>query len=471
MTAPIFVLGPPRSGCSVVAGLLARACGVATGPLMPPTREHPIGSFEAQAVVDGHADLLRQLDRDWTCPPASFQPESLELSSLREQVELYRSLDEVWMVKDPSSMFLLGAWKHLGVDRARLVAVVRRPGDAIRSLVRHSGVPQLHAEAIVEAYIARLAEIAEQASMPVITFPGDVQGVVEQVRDLASMLDLPWDQNAADELHCEGLVKHRGALRDTSPSYDLILERSPAGVAPAEVDLGSLRLGSEAPWPLATHVGPRHAQHRNELWTMADLSAHFTHPEVVELVLEGAQPGRPHPVGIRVHTIAVSDPRGSAGALLDSGVRPHAVVGHHLLTDLSAEEVERLLEAAHAGTRPLARLLLDAPDPDERLRSAGLAVETSPRSQQIRAAADATGWEVVEERRLSPSRVGLLLAKQVEPASAEVSVLDSLTQRLAAMEERIADLEAKVPSKAPAQQGDDEGDARPGRRGRRRWSR
>ena len=134
MSEPIFVLGCHRSGTSVVAGLLHRACGVSMGELMPPTEDNPLGYFEALGVVDAHRDLLGQMERDWTCPPSTFRPGMLDLSTLEEQVEIHKQLPGVWAMKDPRSMFLLPAWSHLGIDRVRLVAVVRPPADTIRSI-------------------------------------------------------------------------------------------------------------------------------------------------------------------------------------------------------------------------------------------------------------------------------------------------------------------------------------------------
>ena len=134
MSEPIFVLGCHRSGTSVVAGLLYHACGVSMGELMPPTEDNPLGYYEALGVVDAHRDLLAQMERDWTCPPSTFEPGSLDLSALAEQIDIHKQLPGVWAMKDPRSMFLLPAWSHLGLDRVRLVAVVRPTVDTVRSI-------------------------------------------------------------------------------------------------------------------------------------------------------------------------------------------------------------------------------------------------------------------------------------------------------------------------------------------------
>ena len=186
MTEPIFVLGCHRSGTSVVAGLLYQACGVSMGELMPPTGDNPLGYYEAIGVVDAHRSILAQMERDWTCPPTTFRPDLLDLSALAEQVDIHTRLPGVWAMKDPRSMFLLPAWSHLGMDRVRLVAVVRPPVDTVRSIETRDRIRHDRAEAIVDTYLRRLLEIAEQVPLPIIRFPGDGDSLIGQVRDLAN---------------------------------------------------------------------------------------------------------------------------------------------------------------------------------------------------------------------------------------------------------------------------------------------
>ena len=226
MSEPIFILGCHRSGTSVVAGFLYKACGVSMGELMPPTEDNPMGYFEALGVVDAHRDILTQMERDWTCPPSNFRPGQLDLTALAEQVDIHKQMAGVWAMKDPRSMFLLPAWSHLGLDRVRLIAVVRPPADTVRSIEKRDNIRQDKAEAIVEAYMARLIEIAEKVPLPVLQFPGKGDSLLGQVRDVAAALDLSWDEEAARDLFDHSLVRNQSTLRDTSPTYDLLLEKA-----------------------------------------------------------------------------------------------------------------------------------------------------------------------------------------------------------------------------------------------------
>ena len=76
------------------------------------------------------------MERDWTCPPSTFRPGQLDLTALAEQVDIHKQLAGVWAMKDPRSMFLLPAWSHLGMDRVRLIAVVRPPAGSLVSWTR-----------------------------------------------------------------------------------------------------------------------------------------------------------------------------------------------------------------------------------------------------------------------------------------------------------------------------------------------
>jgi hypothetical protein len=471
MSAPIVVLGSPRSGASVVAGLLVRAGRVATAELLPPTEDRPMGSFEAYGVVNAHREILAQLERDWTCPPSAFRPDALDLSALREQVEVHQALPNTWLMKEPSSMFLLPAWRHLGVGRVRLVAVARPPGDTIRSLVHFNGIPQLHAEAIVEAYLGRMAEIAARVALPVVDFPGDGDDVVTQVRGLAAALDLPWDDAAAEELYAGDLVRHRSALRDPSPAYAQLMERAQRPDRVPEVELGTLEITSEPSWPLSTCYGPRHAQQLAELWRAADFAS-FTDPSLVEVVPDGAPAGAGDRPGLRLHRLAVADPRAIGAALVDSGVRPHGVIAHRAIEGQSPAEVEQLLRAVHFGTHPLAQLVVDVPAP------AGAALShttppppAEPTPAEVEATASDAGYGLVSSQRISPGRVAMVFRKRVLADSGLATVVDELVDTVQDLRRRLAVLEADAPDADEAGSGQrvEEGPARRAIRKVRPW--
>jgi hypothetical protein len=460
---PIFVLGCHRSGTSLVAGLLYHACGVSMGELMPPTDDNPLGYFEALGVVDAHRDLLAQMERDWTCPPTGFRPGAFDLSTLQEQVEVHQQLPDTWAMKDPRSMFLLPAWSHLGVDRVRLVAVVRSTPDTIRSIEKRDNIRQDRAEAIVDAYLRRLAEIAEVVPLPVIEFPGEGDSLINQVRALAASLELPWNEQAARELFDPGLIRNRSPLRDSTPSYDRLMERARYPKKVPAINLRSLKLTSQPEWPLETHLGIRYAQQRSQLWEMVHFASD-SEPEVVEVVLDGARPGPRRRPGMKLHQVEVSGPLAVGAALIKSRVRAHGVVAHGVLAGRSASEVEFFFRSVYVNTDPFGELAVDVPHPHgQALLSVVPAPVDTPRPNRVQEIAVASGWDHITTARLSPGRSGMLFRKRVLTDSELVPVVTdlianlyrirSIEERLDAALSRLAEPELADSQMSPSKEG------------------
>jgi hypothetical protein len=444
MSEPIFVLGCHRSGTSVVAGLLHHACGVSMGDLMPPTEDNPMGYFEALGVVDAHRDLLGQMERDWTCPPSAFRPGLLDLSSLEEQIDVHKQLPGVWAMKDPRSMFLLPAWSHLGLDRVRLVAVVRAPADTVRSIEKRDHIRQDRAELIVDTYLRRLVEIADTVPLPVIRFPGSGDSFIGQVRDLAASLELPWDEEAAEAFFDEGLVRNRSPLLDSSPTYDALVKKARFPKKVPAINLRSLKFTSEPEWPLETHLGVRYAQHRNQLWEMAQFSTD-PEPEVVEVLLDGARSGGAGRPGVRLHQIGVRSPLAVGARLMRERLRPHGVIAHGLLAGRSVSDVEFFFRSVYVNSDPLAELVVDVPDPrGEALLNVRPAPPENPRPARVQEIAAQCGWDYIAAERLSPGRSGMMFRKHVRTDSELVPIVTDLIaslQRIHTIDERLTSVE------------------------------
>lgn len=417
------------------------------GELMPPTEDNPMGYFEAHGVVDAHRDLLTQMERDWTCPPTTFRPGLLDLSTLQEQVEIHTKLPGVWAVKDPRLMFLLPAWSHLGIDRVRLIAVARPPADTIRSIEKRDNIRQDRAEAIVDAYLRRLEEIAEKLPLPVVHFPGDGDSLIGQVRDLAEFLDLPWDESAARELFDESLVQNRAPLRDTSPAYESLSTRARYPQKVPAINLRSLKLRSEPQWPLPTHVGVRYGLHRNQLWEMAHFSTH-PKPEVIEVLLEGARPGGRNRPGVTLHQVESKSPMMVGAALMGNGYRPHGVIAHGLLAGRSLAEIEFFFRSVYVNTSPLAELVIDTPDPrGQALLSVSPPPIDQPRPARVQEIAARCGWDHVVTERLSPGRSGVFFRKRVITDSELIPVVTDLIsniERIHTIDERLSSIEVRM---------------------------
>ena len=426
---PIFVLGCPRSGGSIVAGLLHVACGVSMPELLPPTTDHPFGCFEARAVVDAHREILRQVERDSTCPPSVIQPELLDLDVLRAAVDVHRELDGVWAVKEPASMFLLDAWAHLGIDRARLIAVTRTPFDIIRSIEAHDGIRQDRAEAIVDNAMRRLAEIARSTRLPLVHFSNDGPFVLRQVHDLAVALELPWDQSAAESLFDARLVRHRSPHEDTIPAYDDLAAVAASSTTDAvtSVDLRSLRLHTGPERPLETHLGERSVQQRRELWQHAPFPT-VPEPRVVEIVLEGSPPGPPHRAAVRdLRRLEVSSPLEVGAMLLRQGLRPDGLIANGLFAGRSESDIEYCLRSLYVTSSPFSELVVDVPDISPAVAATQPLLSSEPRPETLRELAATAGWDHVSTGRLSPGRVAMRLRKHV---STDTELLPAVTELL-----------------------------------------
>lgn len=415
MSDPILILGAPRAGASAVAGLLHEACGVSMGDLVPPTIGQPLGSYEAEGVVDAHRNLLEQMERDWTCPPSSFQPEFLDLRPLAEQVEIHRSLPGQWAVKDPQIVFLLRAWVAAGVERVRLVTVVRAPADNIRSLAVHDQISEDRAELILDAYLGRLTEISRSVDVPVIQFSADAVDVIAQVRDLAAAWQLEWDEESAQRTF-ETDVTRSAAQPGSTPDYEELLshridpERSHFPV----IDLTSIEMSSGFSDPLPVCLGNRYIQQRNELWDIAGFSS-TPDPIVAEVVLEGSQPDRgEHPRVRQLHRVEVAGPVEVGARLMERRLRPHGVVAHGILAGHRPADIEFFFRSVYVNTHALAEIVVDAPSiRGNGLRHAEPEPVEHPTPATVVDIASVAGWDSVAERRLSPGRVGLVLRKRV----------------------------------------------------------
>ena len=452
MTAPIFILGCHRSGTSAVAGLLHDACGVQMGELMPATIDNPNGYFEALGVVNAHRDLLSQMERDWSCPPKTFRPGFFDLTALEEQIALHREITGVWAMKDPRSMFLLHAWAHLHPEPVRLVAVTRPPADTIMSIERRDGIRQDRAEAIVEAHVGRLAEIAAKVPLPLVHFSDDADDVLQQVRALAGSLDLKWNDEAAKSFFDSKLVRNRNPLRSSSPVHDKLLRHAltPGASKVPSINLRTLRLTSGPDRPLETHLAVRHAVQRNELWEMANFAT-SPHPYVAEFLLDGARlGGTKRPRIEKLDQLVVTSPLTVGASLIDLEQRPDGVIAHGILAGRLEEDIEFFLRSVHVATQPLADLVVDVPAVSGKgLPTLKPELVAVPKASAVRTIAEGCGWDHVETRRISPGRLGIAFRKRVLTDNELIPVVTDLlasVDRLRGMDKRLSSVEAQLES-------------------------
>lgn len=143
--APIFVIGVPRSGTSLTAGILA-ACGAFTGQTFGPSEWNKKGSFENRALKENMVKpWLTMIGAD----PLGLSP--LPSDNDMEQVlvnpdrwallaegYLHRQgwdSESPWLFKDCKMVLQYQQWRQ-AFPTARWISVRRDPKDIIESCMR-----------------------------------------------------------------------------------------------------------------------------------------------------------------------------------------------------------------------------------------------------------------------------------------------------------------------------------------------
>lgn len=136
---PILIAGFHRSGTSAVARSF-HAAGLHLGDdLLGAEPANPHGHFEDERVIAIHDSMLEHVGLTWksieVVPRPLAEAPCAALDALIAERQL---LEQPWGVKDPRLSLFLDAWLDR-LPNARVVVVIRRPDEAIRSLhMRHS---------------------------------------------------------------------------------------------------------------------------------------------------------------------------------------------------------------------------------------------------------------------------------------------------------------------------------------------
>ncbi|NOY63115.1 MAG: hypothetical protein GXP10_08195, partial [Gammaproteobacteria bacterium] len=204
---PIFVLGIPRSGTSLIAGLL-KISGAWAGYTVPGGSANPKGFFENVGLRENVSKtILRSMGVD---PLGVMQLPELDLSAtvsgLADQVggmirqEGYAG-DTPWLFKDAKLTLTWPQWQY-AFPEARWVIVRREPAEIIRSclntnfMIQHSSDP-LFWQRWVDQYLDRLERLKEaDVWWREISAHPIVGGDFGEIRKLVADLDLHWSEQA-----------------------------------------------------------------------------------------------------------------------------------------------------------------------------------------------------------------------------------------------------------------------------------
>lgn len=145
----ILILGPHRSGTSLVTRLVAELGFQPGSDLVPPRSDNPEGYWEHRGAVDNHNRFLRDVGRSWSDPtpmkPGDFSgPEAARArSAIAEIVDADFRGPERWVLKDPRLCRLLPLWQDpldQWGESVAFVHVVRSPLASAASLHRRDAV-------------------------------------------------------------------------------------------------------------------------------------------------------------------------------------------------------------------------------------------------------------------------------------------------------------------------------------------
>ena len=204
--SPILVCGLPRSGTSMVAGLLA-LCGAWTGKTVGKGPSNPRGFFENR-VLREQVDkaLLRELGVDElgvdplpaledVPRAATFASRVLSLLS----AEGYAG-EGPWLFKDAKLTLLWPQWQE-AFPRARWVIVRRPVEDVVRSclnthFMRQHSKDRSFWEEFASEYEARLRALLETSSWTREVSADEVVSNPMCLEDLVAELGLAWHPRA-----------------------------------------------------------------------------------------------------------------------------------------------------------------------------------------------------------------------------------------------------------------------------------
>ena len=210
MSTPIFVTGLPRSGTSLVTGILALS-GAWTGPTGPPSPWNRKGNFENETLKDRFVKAYLALAG---ADPLGLDPLPSRSMALLVSPELWRHLilgtvnemglpaGQPWLFKDAKLALVWRQWAE-ALPEARWI-VVRRRRDAIiasalraEPMARRLGYDWARWKAWTQAYLAHLEDMTAKIEVWVEIWPErDIFEDPAGMKPVVEGLGLTWRPDA-----------------------------------------------------------------------------------------------------------------------------------------------------------------------------------------------------------------------------------------------------------------------------------
>lgn len=207
---PIFVLGLPRSGTSLVAGVLG-ICNAWMGRTLPGGVENPKGFFEHIILREQvNKKILAQLGCDPLGVTSLPPPGAVRgIPGLRDTIYRVISAEgydgkHPWLLKDAKITLLWPAYLDAFPD-ARWIIVRREVDDIVKSCLntpfmnQHSSDPGLW-RGWAEEYLLRLEKLKSVCPSSSEIWPQQlVEGELGPLRELVANLGLEWKGSEVNE--------------------------------------------------------------------------------------------------------------------------------------------------------------------------------------------------------------------------------------------------------------------------------
>lgn len=213
MNDPIFITGAPRSGTSLVAGILD-VCGAWGGDTVPANDLNPKGYFENRflrnMVVKNYLKLIKVCQYgQLSVPPRDLPPLNKEealawRNMIKKQVKAQGYKKGKWYFKDPKLCLI---WRvfNSSFPSSKWVIVRRREEDIVRSIMKTDFMIAYDTEeqwhALVKEYVDRLEDMKNAPELNCFEIWPDeiVKGSHEQFKPLIEWAGLPWREKQVKE--------------------------------------------------------------------------------------------------------------------------------------------------------------------------------------------------------------------------------------------------------------------------------
>ncbi len=167
----LLILGMHRSGTSCLAGMLECA-GFHVGDVDEWNPYNLKGNRENLAASAINEALLQASGADWDQPPSQLRIAAHHREDIRRLTDELAASGKPWLLKDPRTLLVLGAWTDTVPDLARL-GIFRHPVAVARSLQRRDNTDLETGVALWRAYNKRLLRALETTAFPLIAFNGE----------------------------------------------------------------------------------------------------------------------------------------------------------------------------------------------------------------------------------------------------------------------------------------------------------